>query len=188
MKPVTKLLFRMLIAFTLLLIVLMGLIGILGLTSKYEPVEFAVVLGNKVELNGKPSPRLAARLDKSVELYEQGFCKQIIVSGGEGVEGYDEAVIMAEYLYRNGVPNSAVIKDSDGYNSHKTSVNAKALSGDSSIIAVSQYFHLPRCKLSLRNAGFTRTYGTYPHYFEPRDIYSLFREIPGILKYKIKKL
>jgi vancomycin permeability regulator SanA len=33
-------------------------------------VDVAVVLGNKVELNGEPSERLKYRLDKAIELYQ----------------------------------------------------------------------------------------------------------------------
>ena len=38
-----------------------------GLNDELEVVDAAVVLGNKVELNGQPSDRLQARLDKAAE-------------------------------------------------------------------------------------------------------------------------
>lgn len=41
-----------------------------GLNDELKPVDAAVVLGNKVEVNGRPSERLKSRLDKSVELYK----------------------------------------------------------------------------------------------------------------------
>lgn len=65
-----------------------------GLNDELEVVDVAVVLGNKVELNGQPSDRLQARLDKAVKLYEEDFFKYIIVSGGKGKEGLDEAEVM----------------------------------------------------------------------------------------------
>lgn len=40
----------------------------------------ALVLGNKVELDGRPSDRLQARLDRTVSLYQSNLIQKIIVS------------------------------------------------------------------------------------------------------------
>ncbi|HPJ16420.1 MAG TPA: YdcF family protein [Spirochaetota bacterium] len=91
-----------------------------GLTDEIEVSDAAVVLGNKVEPSGLPSPRLKSRLDKAISLYENGFVKYIIVSGGKGEEGYDEARVMHKYLLANNVPENSIIEDSEGMNSHMT--------------------------------------------------------------------
>lgn len=151
--------------------------------------EYAVILGNKVELDGKPSRRLQARLDAGAELYRAGRVQKVIVSGGFGKEGYDEAHVMANYLIKNGIPADSIIVDHEGNNSHATSINSLTLTGkESTIIAVTQMYHLSRTKLSLRNAGFKEVSGHYPRYFELRDIYGITREIPAWVKYWIKKL
>jgi vancomycin permeability regulator SanA len=47
----------------------------------------ALVLGSKVEQEGTPSPRLRARLDRTLELFRDGWFAFIIASGGLGKEG-----------------------------------------------------------------------------------------------------
>lgn len=65
-----------------------------GLNDNIEFSEVAVVLGNKVELDGRPSKRLQGRLDRAVELYKKEYFNYVIVSGGIGKAGFNEAVIM----------------------------------------------------------------------------------------------
>jgi len=76
----------------------------------------AVVPGNQVFPTGVPSLRLAARLEKALKLYRDGICPVIIVSGGIGKEGVDEAKAMASWLFQRGVPRRAVVIDSSGVN------------------------------------------------------------------------
>jgi len=47
--------------------------------------------------SGEPSPRLQSRLDKAFDLYSKNYFQQIIVSGGLGKEGFEEALVMTEY-------------------------------------------------------------------------------------------
>lgn len=61
-----------------------------GLNDKKTNADVAIVLGNKVNEDGTLSERLKARLDKSLELYNQNRVKIIIVSGGLGKEGFWE--------------------------------------------------------------------------------------------------
>ncbi|MCG7499708.1 YdcF family protein [Vibrio sp. Of7-15] len=146
--------------------------------------DVGVVYGNKVEVTGLPSKRLEARLLAALELYTKKQVGKLIVSGGIGIEGYDEAQIMASYLISQGVSEDDILIDNLGYNSHSTSLNAaKLLSNKTSVVAISQQYHISRAKLSLRNAGFQYVYGYSPHFVELRDVYSYFREAPAWLKY-----
>ena len=56
---------------------------------------------------------------------------------------------------------------------------------DPSIVAVSQYYHLARCRLLLKQAGFEDISSSYARYFEWRDLYSTAREVPAYLRYLI---
>lgn len=157
-----------------------------GLNDEISVSDAAVILGNKVEPSGLPSDRLKSRLDKGLELYRNGFVKYIIVSGGKGEEGYDEARVMHKYLLANNVPENAVIDDPEGMNSHMTAVNSKRImeeKGFKSVIIVSQYYHLSRCKLAFRNAGIDNPRSAHPDFFELRDAYSLIREFFGYYYY-----
>ncbi len=51
------------------------------------------------------------------------------------------------------------------------------------VIAVSQYFHLPRCRLAFAEAGLEDVGASYARYLEWRDIYSIAREVPAVAAY-----
>jgi len=159
-----------------------------GLNDELKPADVAVVLGNKVELNGQPSERLKARLDRTVELYEEGYFPMIIVSGGIGVEGFDEAKVMKAYLVDQGIPGEKILEDNNGYNSYMTAQNAsrimKELELDSAMI-ITQYYHISRTKLAFREMDVSDVYGAHARFFEVRDIYSTIREFPAYYKYLI---
>lgn len=157
-----------------------------GLRDDAGRCDVAVVPGSKVEPDGKPSARLAARLDKAVELYRAGLVPGVIVSGGLGKEGYDEAAVMRDYLLAHAVPAQAILVDSAGVNTEATARNSAALMrarGYTCAVAVTQYFHIARTKLMLRDAGVATVYGAHPDYFEWRDIYSTLREAIAVPVY-----
>src|SRR5262245_47660290 len=62
---------------------------LVGLHEEIGKADVALVLGSKVELDGTPSARLRARLDRTLELYRAGNFPKIITSGGLGKEGFD---------------------------------------------------------------------------------------------------
>ncbi|MCZ0704553.1 vancomycin permeability regulator SanA [Natronobacillus azotifigens] len=160
-----------------------------GLHDELAKVDIAVVLGNKVELDGQPSNRLQARLDKARELYEEGYFEHIVVSGGVGEEGFDEAKVMKEYLVNRGIPSEVIFEDSYGYNSYMTAENTRAIMKDlnfESVMVISQYFHISRTKLTFRKLGFEEVYSAHAEIFEVRDFYSIIREFPAYYKYLFK--
>lgn len=159
-----------------------------GLNDEIAVSDAAVVLGNTVERNGQPSERLKARLEKAVELYEKKLVGKIIVSGGFGTEGFEESDVMRDYLVSRNIPESRIILDKDGYNTHKTAVNTKQIMQSQnmqSVIIVSQYFHITRTRLAFQRAGIENIYAAHANYFEWRDVYSILREFTGFYSYLI---
>jgi vancomycin permeability regulator SanA len=157
-----------------------------GLKDELKKADVAVVLGNKVELDGQPSERLQGRLDRAAQLYEQQYFKYIIVSGGVGKEGFDEAVVMKDYLVKKSIPEDAIFVDSDGYNTLMTAQNAKEIMDNNnlqSVMVISQFYHISRTKLAFKKLGFKDVYSAHAKYFEIRDFYSIAREIPAYYKY-----
>jgi len=158
-----------------------------GFLAEFDHADYLVVLGNKVNESGEPSDRLSARLDRAFEIYHKRAAGKIIVSGGIGSEGFNEAVVMANYLRRKGVPYGDILIDSLGYNTFASVKNARELlSSSKTVIVVSQYFHLARAKKAFEKVGFDNVGTAYPFYFELRDIYSLFREVPAYYMYMFK--
>ena len=156
-----------------------------GFNSPIDKSDVAVVLGNKVEPNGQPSPRLKARLDAALELFQQGKTNNIIVSGGHGKEGFYEADKMKEYLVEQGVPDSLIIVDNKGDNTLKTAINTQAIckaKGYKSVTVVSQWFHITRTKQMLKGSGLVVD-SAAPGYFEWRDFYAVTREFVAFYAY-----
>ena len=160
-----------------------------GRSDHFGQADVALVLGSKVNLDGTPSPRLKARLDHTIALYNRGYFKVIIASGGEGVEGFKEGDVMKDYLVRSGIPESAVIADNKGSNTYESAKNTAALlqARDwKSVFVVTQYFHIPRTKLALEKFGVASIYQAHPAYFDGRDVYSTLRELPAYVQYALR--
>lgn len=160
-----------------------------GLTDDAGKSDVAIVLGSKVEPDGRPSQRLAARLDRALELYRQGLVRHLIVSGGTGAEGFDEAKVMKSYLAARRVPAAAILVDSAGTTTWETARNSAALMrahGFKSALIVTQYFHISRTRLALQKFGITTIHTAHPSYFEWRDLYSIAREVVGFASYMLR--
>jgi vancomycin permeability regulator SanA len=157
-----------------------------GLSDRLGKADIALVLGSKVELDGTPSPRLRARLDRTLELYKAGYFPSVIVSGGTGKEAYDEASVMRDYLISHGIPQDQILVDSHGtttFMSAKNALNIARQQNLKSVFIVSQYFHIPRARLALKRCGIPAVYSAHAHFFEARDLYSSLRELFGYLNY-----
>jgi vancomycin permeability regulator SanA len=153
-----------------------------GLQDRVIDADLIVVPGNTVAADGTPSPRLQARLDAALTLYRAHHAPLIFVSGGIGKEGFDEALSMAAYLVKNGVPSSAIIRDNQGITTMATARNAAAFMRAhqlSSALIATQYFHVARLQLALERNGIGATGSLHASYFELRDFYSIPREVLG---------
>ncbi len=171
------------------LIVGMGMIVIAGLSEKITDADLIIVPGNTIAPDGTPSPRLQARLDAALHLYQTGKARLIFVSGGIGKEGFDESLSMSNYLKGHGVSAEAIVLDSKGIDTAATAKNAavfmRAKQLKSALIA-SQYFHIPRTQLALERNGIIVAGSAYARYFEMRDIYSTLRETVAYAAYFAK--
>ena len=160
-----------------------------GLHDDLGSADLGIVFGNTVYPDGTPSARLAARLDRALELHRQGLFHLVLVSGATGKEGRDEALAMRDYLLHRGVPSGDVLVDSNGGTTFATAANAHRLMeerGLHSAMVISQYFHVPRAKLALRRSGVEKVYSAHAHYFELRDLYSAPRELIAFLRYALR--
>lgn len=161
-----------------------------GLGDDIHTADVAIVLGNTVESDGRPSARLRARLDKAVELYRGGLFRHVIVSGGTGVEGFNEAEVMKSYLVSQGVPEGDVIADGEGLTTSLTARNAARVMKErewQSALVISQYFHISRTRLAVESYGVRPVYSAHAEYFELRDVYSIAREVIGYGAYSMRR-
>ena len=153
-----------------------------GLKDNLFKTDLIVVLGTKVSPEGIPSAGLAARLNKAIEIYQQGYAPHILVSGGTGKEGYDESIAMADFLIARGIPASAIVKDGQGNNTRATARNTYQYMQQhqlNSVIVISQYYHIARIKLAFKHEGIRQIGSGSPAYGSWRDFYSVSRELLG---------
>jgi uncharacterized SAM-binding protein YcdF (DUF218 family) len=135
-------------------------IGFFGTTDYRRPADAAVVFGARVYASGVPSPLLADRIATGVELYRSGSVPILIMSGGDGSDGFNEALVMRERAIAAGVDPAAIRVDPSGINTDATVDHALELvaadGGPATalrLIAVSQPYHLPRIQLAFSGAG-----------------------------------
>jgi uncharacterized SAM-binding protein YcdF (DUF218 family) len=84
----------------------------------------AIAVFGAAEYDGKPSPVYRARLDHAHRLYDRGIAPLIITLGGPGGDEYTEGGVGREYLMGAGVPESALIAETESKN---TSESARRL-------------------------------------------------------------
>ncbi len=164
-----------------------GVIVAAGIGTRPAPADLALVLGNSVGRGNRPLPRLQARLEAALALYRRGGCTAIMVSGGIEAPGdRDEAVGMRDWLLARGVPAASIVTDSYGDNTRASAEHAQAWlreHGGHRVVVVSQFYHLPRARLAVRQAGAEDAGGDYPRRWFVHDAYSSLREVPGYLAY-----
>ncbi len=131
-----------------------------GTTDYRRPADAAVVFGARVYANGQPSELLANRIRTGVELYRAGLVPMLVMSGGDGADGVNEAVAMRAVAIAEGVPAGAVVIDGSGVNTEASVADVLRLVADGSVplphgalITVSQAYHLPRVQLAFAAAG-----------------------------------
>ncbi len=111
-----------------------------------------VVLGASVLPDGTPSDILADRLEVACDLYEVGAADCIIVSGGtQGA--YNEPEAMRDYCMQMGVPASAILLDTNGYDTYASMYNARYEFDMDSVIVVTQAYHLYRALATAKGLG-----------------------------------
>ena len=154
-----------------------------GLHDDVARADVIVVPGNAIAPDGTPGPRLRARLDAALRVYRQGFAPRVLVSGGTGVEGFDEAASMAAYLRAAGVPEEAVVQDPAGVDTAATAGHTARYLRDHGLrtaLVATQYFHVARTEVLLRRQGVPVVGSVHARFTEPRDAYSLVREVPAL--------
>ncbi len=115
-----------------------------------------VVLGARVNADWSLSPSLRSRMLTGIELLKQGRVSYLIVSGGTGLSGVNEAEAMKRFAVSEGVAAERVVMDPKGVNTFASAVNCAALFrryGWRRVMIVSQYYHLARAKLIFERQG-----------------------------------
>ncbi|HAK96512.1 MAG TPA: hypothetical protein DCM87_16365 [Planctomycetes bacterium] len=140
------------------LCLMMGYVIAFGCTDyRYAGgADAAIVLGARVNSDRTVSGALAQRLLTAIELYREGRVARLIMTGGTGESGVNEADVMADFARARGVPARALLVDREGVTTYRSARNCAALcrrNGVATAMVVSQYYHLARTKLLFERQG-----------------------------------
>jgi uncharacterized SAM-binding protein YcdF (DUF218 family) len=80
----------------------------------------AIGVFGAAEYDGRPSPVYRARLDHALALYQRGIAPFIITLGGAGGDDYSEGAVGREYLMAMGVPEGAIIAETQSRNTEES--------------------------------------------------------------------
>ena len=158
-----------------------------GSTDYRRRADVAVVLGAEVYRSGMLSTALEDRVRTGADLYRAGLVRYVVMSGAVGASGVDEPVAMRRRAVELGVPPSAIVLDSAGDNTDATVAHTTVIFRRlrvRRVLAVSQFWHLPRIKLAYLVAGWDvqTVPATFSRYMTQTP-YLMLREIPAFWEY-----
>jgi uncharacterized SAM-binding protein YcdF (DUF218 family) len=107
----------------------------------------AICVFGAAEYDGRPSPVFRARLDHALELYQGGIAPLIITLGGAGGDDYSEGSVGREYLMSRGVPEQAIIAETESRNTEESARRVAVIAranGLRRLVIVSDGTHLFR--------------------------------------------
>lgn len=133
--------------------------------AQLQDVDCIMVLGCGVR-GDSPSPLLADRLQRGVEVFKLGGAPKILMSGDHGQTNYDEVNVMKQYALNDGIAEADVFMDHAGFSTYESMYRAKEIFGVDKMIIVTQKYHLSRAvfianKLGIEAYGVASDYQTF---------------------------
>jgi len=123
------------------------------MTNEHEVV---VVFGAAVRPDGTPSGAMRRRIAAAKD-YAKNRAVIFLVTGGEGNYPPAEAVVMANLLRAEGILDHRIIQEDQSKSTLESVVNCtgiiRHLTGITRVMACSDAYHLPRCRVLLRLCG-----------------------------------
>lgn len=108
-----------------------------------DNIDCIMVLGCGVS-DSKPSPLLADRLQRGVEVYHSSSVPKILMTGDHGRIDYDEVNVMKQYAISYGIDEKDIFMDHAGFSTYESMYRAKEIFGVKRMIIVTQKYHLSR--------------------------------------------
>jgi uncharacterized SAM-binding protein YcdF (DUF218 family) len=135
-----------------------------GRSDQARAVDAIVVLG-VAQYDGRPSPQLQARLDRVLELWQEGLSPLVITTGGnQPGDRFTEAEASANYLIKgsiNGlvdvaVPAESIVQENSGSTTRESLIGVHNIMQDRglhSILIVTDPYHTLRSRLIAQDLG-----------------------------------
>jgi uncharacterized SAM-binding protein YcdF (DUF218 family) len=150
-----------------------------------QSADAIVVLGSAVWPNEQPSPSLARRIGRGVELWQAGLAPVLVPTGGLGRFPPAEAEVMARVARANGIPDAALVLEREAASTAESAALVRALAethGWQQVIVVSEPYHLRRSALLFQAQGLAVQTACAPWSAQTwPNVYQTMREAGGII-------
>ncbi len=131
----------------LAMIYLVGSIFYFSAIDQKRPADAAIILGAAAWYK-RPSPVFEERIQHGLWLYQNGYVKKLIMTGGKPLSApYSEAYVARRFALKNHIPIDDILIEEVSRNTRENLENAKQLMkihGLKSAIIVSDPFHMKR--------------------------------------------
>jgi uncharacterized SAM-binding protein YcdF (DUF218 family) len=116
-----------------------------------------IIFGAAVRPDGSPSPALRRRVEAAARLGASLSSPLYMPTGGQGRFGPAESTVMSALLQDRGVPPGRIVEEATGTDTLSSVLACAALlqarGHAGPVFAATSRYHLPRCLLLLRLAG-----------------------------------
>lgn len=127
--------------------------------DKAKHTDIGIVLGAGITKSGKPFKELEARLDIAAAAIEAGKVDELILSGDNRFENYDEPTAMIDYLVNTKhIDRDKLHPDYAGRSTYESCERARKVFGLNEAVVFSAGSHLPRAMYLCDHFG-VRTVG-----------------------------
>lgn len=123
-----------------------------------QKADAAIILGAAVE-NGTPTPVFRERINHAIALYQDGYVRFLIFTGGIGDgDGISEAQAAKNYALAMGIPETAIFIEENSHITEENMENAKIIMDEQGLhtaLIVSDPLHMKRAMLMAQDYGIT---------------------------------
>lgn len=131
-----------------------------------EPSDVLIVLGAGLRRDSRPGPALYRRTSRAIELYNDGYARAIICTGGfTAGRSRSEADACRELLVAGGVPQDAILLEERSRSTEENALYAREImeaNSWQSAVVVSDGYHLLRAQWIFSQEGITVTTSPSP--------------------------
>lgn len=132
-------------------------IGKQAITDTKKKSDAILVLGARSYINGAYNPCLKARVEHAMLLYKEKYAGKLLMSGGNDKEdNVNEAETMKKMAIEMGVKDSDILLEKNATSTYENFTYSQKLfekHGISSVIVVSEPFHMARASLIGKKIG-----------------------------------
>jgi uncharacterized SAM-binding protein YcdF (DUF218 family) len=183
MRRLFSLVFKLLVAALVIFLLTAVWIVLDGLSDAGQKADVALVTGYPESPRGHAAE---PRMDRVIQLYNDGEFPFIVVSGPTDPGGYDQPDAMAKYLESGGIPASAIIEENRGEDTQDAAHDMAGIMKShqfQSVMLVTDYYRMTRARLALTHEGVADIQKVHVGKLRKEDAWKIGREVVALYDY-----